>query len=79
MNQYDIKITGKDLKRFLKNLHKLKIQFYNITFDKKSMIVRVNEDDYKKIMGIKTIYEIEVVRLYGPIRILKFLQKSYDI
>lgn len=75
MNQYDIKITGKDLKRFLKNLHKLKIQFYNITFDKKSMIVRVNEDDYKKIMGIKTIYEIEVVRLYGPIRILKFLQK----
>lgn len=78
MNQYDIKITGKDLKRFLKNLHKLGIQFYNITFDNKSMIVRVNEEDYKKIIGIKTIYEIEVIKLYGPIRILKFI-KDYRI
>ena len=75
MNQYDIKITGKDLKRFLKNLHKLKIQFYNITFDQKSMTIRVNEEDYKKIMEIQTIYEIEVVKIYGPIRILKFIQK----
>lgn len=75
MNQYDIKITGKDLKRFLKNLHKLKIQFYDITFDQKSMIIRVNEEDYKKIMEIQTIYEIEVVKLYGPIKILKFIQK----
>lgn len=78
MNQYDIKITGKDLKRFLKNLHNMKIQFYNITYHDKSMIIRVDEQDYKKIMSIKTIYEIEIIKLYGPIRVIKFI-KDYFI
>ena len=78
MNQYDIKITGKDLKRFLKNLHNMKIQFYNITYQDKSMIIRVDEQDYKKIMSIKTIYEIEIIKLYGPIRVIKFI-KDYFI
>ena len=78
MNQYDIKITGKDLKRFLKNLHNMKIQFYNISYQDKSMIIRVNEQDYKKIIDIKTIYEIEIVKLYGPIRIITFF-KNYSL
>ena len=78
MNQYDIKITGKDLKRFLKNLHNMKIRFYNISYQDKSMIIRVNDTDYKKIMSIKTIYNIEIIKLYGPVRILKFI-KDYFI
>jgi len=74
MNRYDIKITGKDLKRFLKNLQKLKVQLYNIKYYDKSIVIQVNEDDYQKIKKIKTIYEIEVIHLYGPVRIIQFLK-----
>lgn len=75
MNQYEIKITGKDLKRFIKNLHNLKIELYNIYYKDNSVYIRVSLSDYKKILEIKTIYEIEVVRLYGPIYILDCLKK----
>lgn len=78
MNKYDIKITGKDAKRFIHNLHKSRIQFLNIEFNNKSVIIQVNEEDYKKIMNIKTIYEIEVVKMYGMPR-LKQLFKKYKI
>ncbi len=74
MNQYDVKITGKDLKRFLRNLHQSKIQFYHIQHLKGSIIVRVNQNDYDKIKEIKTIYEVETVRLYGPIRVISFIK-----
>lgn len=74
MNRYDLRITGKDLKRFLKNLQKLKIQLYNIRYYDKSIVIQVNEEDYQKIGKIKTIYEIEVIRLYGPVRVIQFLR-----
>ena len=60
---YDVKITGKDVKRFLHNLHKMHIEFLNITFFKNSVIIKVSKEDYKKILSIKTIYEIEVVKV----------------
>ncbi|MDD6223906.1 MAG: sporulation protein YqfD [bacterium] len=75
MNQYELKITGKDLKRFLKNLHSMNIQMHNIEYLDKSIIIRVNEEDYKKIKNIKTIYEIEVTQYFGPVKILVFLKK----
>ena len=54
---YDVKISGKDIKRFLHNLHKMHIEFLNIVFEKNSVIIKVSEEDYKKILTIKTIYE----------------------
>ena len=47
---YDVKITGKDVKRFLHNLHKMHIEFLNITFFKNSVIIKVSKEDYKKIL-----------------------------
>ena len=78
MNYYDIKITGKDVKRFIHNLYKMHIEFLNIEFLDKSVIVKVNERDYKKILNIKTIYEIEIVKVYG-IAFLKQFFKNYFI
>ncbi len=74
---YDIKITGKDVKRFLHNLHKMHIEFLNIVFDKNSVIIKVSESDYKRILDIKTIYEIEIVKVYGIAYIKYFLKKYW--
>ncbi len=75
MSFYDIKISGKDIKRFIHNLYKMHIEFQNIEFDKKSVIVKVNEEDYQKIVSMKTVYEIEVVKLYGIASFKNFLRK----
>lgn len=75
MNRYDIEITGRDLKRFLKNLYNMKIQFYKISQTDKSLVICVDESDYQKIINIKTIYEIQVIKLYGPIKIKTFIKK----
>lgn len=73
---YDIKISGKDVKRFIHNLHKMHIEFLNIVFDKNSVIIKVSENDYKRILEIKTIYEIEVIRVYG-LAYVKYFFKKY--
>lgn len=73
---YDIKISGKDVKRFVHNLHKMHIELLNIAFEKNSVIIKVSENDYKKILEIKTIYEIEVVKVYG-IAYLKYFLRKY--
>lgn len=77
MSQYDIKITGKNLNTFIKNLYKMKIQLYNINYQDKSVIIRVNSNDYKKIIDIKTIYEIEVVELHGTVKFLELTRIHY--
>jgi len=75
MNYYDIKITGKDVKRFIRNLHKIGINFYNIKYLDKSVIIRVNKCDYLKIKKIKTIYKIEIVSFYGVAKCNNFINK----
>ena len=74
---YDVKISGKDIKRFLHNLHKMHIEFLNIVFEKNSVIIKISEEDYKKILTIKTIYEIEVVKVYGFASIKGFIKKYW--
>ena len=75
MNYYDIKITGKDVKRFIMNLYKRNINFYNIKHLDNSVIIKVNKADYLKIMAIKTIYDIEVIKYYGIVRLKNFFFK----
>lgn len=74
---YDVKISGKDVKRFIHNLHKMRIEFLNIVFEKNSVIIKVSEQDYKRILDIKTIYEIEVVKVYGIAYIKSFIKKYW--
>ena len=80
MNNYIlIKITGKDVKRFVLSLYKKGINFYNIKYQGKICYIKVTENDYKKIKDIKTIYKIEIVRLYGFIKIKDILNRYNDI
>lgn len=73
MNKYDIRITGKDVKRFIRNLYSQGIEFFYLEYGTKTVLIRVGEKDFQKIREIKTIYEVEVVRIYGPVRIKSFL------
>lgn len=76
MNNYVLlKITGKDVKRFVISLYKKGINFYKIKYDYKSVYLKVNYKDYLKILNIKTIYEIKTVKIYGLIKLKYFLNK----
>ena len=70
---YDLEISGKDVKRFIRNLYKMKINFYNIENYPNKAIIKVNKADYFKIMDIKTIYNIKIVKYYGFIKYKKFI------
>ena len=79
MNNYVlVKITGKDVKRFTMSLYKKGINFYKIKYQNKSVYLKISYQDYLKLKEIKTIYEIEVIKLYGIIRI-KELFSIYKI
>lgn len=75
MSYYDIKITGKDVKRFLHNLHKMHIEFLNVEYVGKSVIIKVSKEDYQRIKEIKTIYEIEVVQYYGIAKVYQTIKQ----
>lgn len=75
---YRLKITGKDVKRFLKQLYNLNIFFEEIEFKEKELYIKVDKDNYKKIKKIKTIYKIEIINLYGISKIKDIINK-YNI
>ena len=64
-NYYELKIEGKDVKRFIKQLYNLNIYFENLEFIDKCVYVKVDLPNYQKIKKIKTIYKIKIVKLYG--------------
>ena len=78
MNNVLVKIVGKDVVRFIKNLVKMKINFYDIEYVGNSVYIKIDINDYKKIKKIKTLYKIEIVDYYGILRI-KYFVKKYRI
>lgn len=72
---YKIKIEGKDVKRFIKKLYSNNIYFNGIEMYDKYAYVEVDKSNYEKLKQIKTIYKIEIVKLYGIIRIIDFIKR----
>lgn len=77
-SRYKLKITGKDVKRFLKQLYNLNIYFEEIEIKDKALYIMLDKDNYKKIKKIKTSYKIEIINLYGISKI-KDIIKKYNI
>lgn len=73
---YELKIEGKDVKRFIKQLYNLNIYFENIEFKERDAFVKVDIDNYKKIKKVKTIYKIKIVKLYGIEKIKDIILKN---
>jgi len=76
-NYYEIKITGKDIHRFIKTLYRMKVQLHKIKWEDSSVVLWVDQEGLKKIKEIKTIYKIEIVRYYGLLKLEYYIQKYY--
>jgi similar to stage IV sporulation protein len=77
-NYYELKIEGKDVKRFIKQLYNLGIYFEEIQFIDKYSYVKIDSNNYKKLKKVKTIYKIKIIKLYG-INKIKDIIKNYNI
>lgn len=67
-----LKITGKNVERFIRKLVVNKIELLNVSYPKyNEAIIQIYKKDYKKINEIKTIYEISILNTYGLIKIRK--------
>ena len=75
INMYKIKITGKDIKRFIKKLHQSGIYINEIELFEKSAYLKLDKNNYEKLLKIKTIYEIKLIRLYGLIKIVDIIKR----
>lgn len=75
---YEVRIEGRDLKRFIKTLYRKKIDLLEIIYDQDGVCIKLNKKDYLKLLEIKTIYEIKLTRLYGVAK-YKYLLKKYSI
>ena len=73
---YEVKIEGKDVKRFIKTLYKRKIELLNISYDNESIFIKLDKSNYEKLLEIKTIYEITLTKLYGLEKYKKLLKKN---
>ncbi len=64
-NYYKISIEGRDVKYFLKTLYKMKIYFLSINISNNIIYAIVDDKNFKKLMSIKTSYDISIIRTYG--------------
>ena len=63
INYYVVKIKTKNKRRTLTKLFKLGIDIFDIKYQKDVVIFKVSYLDYEKIKNIKTIDEINVIRI----------------
>ena len=69
-----IKITGKNIERFIRKIIKLKIEILDIKIKKyNEAIIKIYKKDLDKIEKIKTIYNIEIIETFGFIKIKKII------
>lgn len=69
-----IKITGKNIERFIRKIIKLKIEILDIKIKKyNEAIIKIYKKDLDKIEEIKTIYDIEIIETFGFIKIKKII------
>lgn len=70
-----IKITGKNIDRFLRRLINHKIDLLDIKYGKKNeVIVKIYAKDYETLEQLKTIYDITILNFYGWMRLKKQLR-----
>jgi len=75
-----IKVTGRNVNNFIKRLVRNKTNIIRvIPISYKEVDIIIDYNDLEDINKIKSIYDIEVVRYYGKLNILKLLKKNIYI
>lgn len=76
-NSVVIKIKGKNIERFIRKVIKLHIDILDLQIIKyNEAIIHIYQTDLEQLDKIKTIYEIEIVKYYGWIRIKMWTKKN---
>jgi len=68
-----LQISGRHIERFIHKLVHNKIELLDIDYTKDHVYINIYKEDYRKVLKLKTIYEINVVDAFGMIRIKKIL------
>lgn len=76
-SKYRLRITGKNPKSFLRFLYKLNIEMYSISYDLSSSTIVVDEENYQKILKLKTSYQIEIISRYGLAKYVYLFKKYF--
>lgn len=74
---YEVKVTGRNVKKFIKQVYKMGIFLQDIKYVGKSVYVRLDKENYSKLLNVKTIYDVELKRLYGLAKIRELLIRNY--
>lgn len=73
----EIRITGRNIERFIKRLMRNNISLLKIKkINKQCIQVLIYSKDLEKIEEIKTIYEIEVINNHGLLKIKELIRKN---
>ena len=77
MTTIRIKITGKNIERFIKRMYSSKIEMFEIEYENRTTVyTKIKKSDLEKVMEIKTIYEIEIDKIYGVDLLKKNIKKN---
>lgn len=72
-----IKISGKNIERFIKRLYKNKIDVLSLTnISRNTIIITIYLKDYDNVMKLKSIYEIDDLGFNGVIKFKKGIYKN---
>ena len=75
-NYIRIKVKGKNIERFIRRMMNNHIDLLDIKYIKNdTVLLKINYIDYEKILDIKTIYEVNIVDVYGINRVKKIINK----
>lgn len=71
-----VKVTGKNLNKFILNLSKKKIEIEKIIYQEKSIIILLNKTNYHKLKELKTSYKIKIIKYYGILYLFNVIKKK---
>ena len=74
---YEVKVTGRNVKRFIKQVYKMGVFLHDVKYVEKSVYIKLDRENYFKLLDVKTIYDVELTRLYGLARIKELLLRNY--
>ncbi len=74
---YEVRVEGNDIKRFIKKLYRSNIYIEDLEIYDKCAYFKLTKENYEKLIKIKTIYKVEVTRLYGIIKLVDIIKRNY--
>lgn len=76
-NTVKLKISGKNIERYIKRIISMDIEILDMKKLKYNEVsIKINKEDYKRILEVKSIYEVDILDLYGMDKIKKKLKNN---